>query len=275
MRVSCQRIMELSGEVTVRFDAPEPTDEPEQTDDPGQETPRFDDVPDGHVFEEEIAWLASTGITQGRGDGTFGLNDLVTRGAMAAFLYRYDGEVDGPFDAPDFDDVPDSHVFADEIAWLASTGITQGRGDGTFGLNDPVTRGAMAAFLYRYDAPEEIEDPDIGNGEEEQALVVRFIAATGVTFSDASALLILCEPDGSDCVAIGGGEADADGIARIDTDYDRERPSDCCNVQWFATIGDQVCSGSTDDFSWPIEGTVEVDALVDPAEANWCRAAED
>jgi len=214
MRVSCQRIMELSGEVTVRFDAPEPTDEPEQTDDPGQETPRFDDVPDGHVFEEEIAWLASTGITQGRGDGTFG-------------------------------------------------------------LNDPVTRGAMAAFLYRYDAPEEIEDPDIGNGEEEQALVVRFIAATGVTFSDASALLILCEPDGSDCVAIGGGEADADGIARIDTDYDRERPSDCCNVQWFATIGDQVCSGSTDDFSWPIEGTVEVDALVDPAEANWCRAAED
>ena len=112
----------------------------------------FTDVPDGHVFEDEIAWLSSTGITQGRDDGTFGLNDAVTRGAMAAFLYRYDGEPDVPPDAPSFSDVPAGHVFEAEVAWLASSGITQGRGDGTFGLNDAVTRGAMAAFLYRYDA---------------------------------------------------------------------------------------------------------------------------
>ena len=112
----------------------------------------FTDVPDGHVFETEIAWLSSTGITQGRDDGTFGLSDPVTRGAMAAFLYRYDGEPDGPFDAPDFDDVPDGHVFEAEVAWLASSGITQGRDDGSYGLNDAVTRGAMAAFRYRYDA---------------------------------------------------------------------------------------------------------------------------
>ena len=50
-----------------------------------------------------------------------------------------------------FSDVPAGHTFADDIAWLASTGITQGRADATFGLNEPVTRGAMAAFLHRYD----------------------------------------------------------------------------------------------------------------------------
>ena len=110
----------------------------------------FTDVPAGHVFEREIAWLASTGITQGRGDGTFGLSDPVSRGAMAAFLYRFDGAPEGPFDAPEFADVPEGHTFEEEIAWLASTGITQGRDDGSFGLSDDVTRGAMAAFLYRY-----------------------------------------------------------------------------------------------------------------------------
>ena len=122
-----------------------------------EEPSGFDDVPDDHVFADEVAWLASTGITQGRGDGTYGINDPVTRGAMAAFLYRYDGQPGGPFDAPDFDDVPNNHTFATEIAWLASTGITQGRGDGTYGINDPVTRGAMAAFLYRYERWEQRE----------------------------------------------------------------------------------------------------------------------
>ena len=109
----------------------------------------FSDVPTDSTFATEIAWLAASGITQGRGDGTFGVGDPVTRGAMAAFLYRSAGEPAGPFDAPAFSDVPDDSTFATEIAWLAESGITQGRGDGTFGVGDPVTRGAMAAFLYR------------------------------------------------------------------------------------------------------------------------------
>ena len=118
----------------------------------------FSDVPGGHVFEEPVAWLASSGITQGRDDGSFGLDDPVTRGAMAAFLYRYDGEPSGPFeDAPGFFDVPGGHVFEEPVAWLASSGITQGRDDGSFGLVDPVTRGAMAAFLFRYAG-----EPDFG-----------------------------------------------------------------------------------------------------------------
>ena len=49
----------------------------------------FDDVPDGHGFATEIAWLASTGITEGRADGTFGASNTVTRGQTAAFLYRF------------------------------------------------------------------------------------------------------------------------------------------------------------------------------------------
>lgn len=48
-----------------------------------------------------------------------------------------------------FADVPMSHKFAKDIAWMKEAGITNGWKDGTFRPKDAVTREAMAAFLYR------------------------------------------------------------------------------------------------------------------------------
>ncbi|MPZ54318.1 MAG: hypothetical protein GEU79_16590 [Acidimicrobiia bacterium] len=51
-----------------------------------------------------------------------------------------------------FDDVPDDHVFAADIVWLADEGITLGCNppeNSNFCPEDAVTRGAMAAFLVR------------------------------------------------------------------------------------------------------------------------------
>lgn len=57
-----------------------------------------------------------------------------------------------------FADVPPDHRFSTEIEWLAEAGITRGKSEddpstpgneATFAPNDPVTRGQMAAFLYR------------------------------------------------------------------------------------------------------------------------------
>ena len=42
------------------------------------------------------------------------------------------------------------HAFDVEIGWLQSTGLTTGYADGTFLPEQPVSRQAMAAFLYRY-----------------------------------------------------------------------------------------------------------------------------
>jgi hypothetical protein len=52
---------------------------------------RFDDVPTGNVFHEDITWLADAGITLGcDASGTlFCPDDPVTRGQMAAFMHRY------------------------------------------------------------------------------------------------------------------------------------------------------------------------------------------
>jgi hypothetical protein len=69
---------------------------------------------------------------------------------MAAFLYRLEGSpAFEPPEVPSFSDVPSDSTFYLEIEWLRSEGITLGNADGTFSPFDPVSRQAMAAFLYR------------------------------------------------------------------------------------------------------------------------------
>ncbi|NQX12010.1 S-layer homology domain-containing protein [Microbacteriaceae bacterium VKM Ac-2855] len=53
-------------------------------------TSSFSDVPTDHPFFTEIEWMAAEGISTGYPDGTFRPTDVVTRQAMAAFLYRFD-----------------------------------------------------------------------------------------------------------------------------------------------------------------------------------------
>ena len=48
-----------------------------------------------------------------------------------------------------FPDVPADHPFAEEIGWLVADGIAQGYADGLFRPAAPISRQAMAAFLYR------------------------------------------------------------------------------------------------------------------------------
>ncbi|MDY3048511.1 MAG: S8 family serine peptidase [Rothia sp. (in: high G+C Gram-positive bacteria)] len=113
--------------------------------------PYFTDVKPGDQFYTEIAWMAQRGITTGYPDGSYRPLAQVERGAMAAFFYRMAGspQYTAPSTSP-FSDVPTSHQFYKEIAWMESMGITTGYADGTFRPNQPVNRDAMAAFFYRY-----------------------------------------------------------------------------------------------------------------------------
>jgi hypothetical protein len=71
-------------------------------------------------------------------------------GIVAASVFAFGGIA---LAASSFEDVPDDHVFSQDIAWLAENGITKGRNppDNTqFCPDDPVTRGQMAAFMHRF-----------------------------------------------------------------------------------------------------------------------------
>lgn len=118
--------------------------------------PSFHDVTADTSHREDITWLAFVGITEGYPDGTFRGMTPVYRQDMAAFLYRLSNYAGAHFDEGRdvaFRDVSDATPHADDIRWLAATGISEGwlMPDGTRefrGMNS-VVRQDMAAFLYR------------------------------------------------------------------------------------------------------------------------------
>ena len=113
---------------------------------------RFTDVNDGTSHAKEIWWLASTGITTGYSDGSFGVGGTVFRQDMAAFLHRFAQKFSGPSatsNGKTFTDVNASTAHAEDIAWLAKAGVTSGYADGSFGVGGTVSRQDMAAFLLR------------------------------------------------------------------------------------------------------------------------------
>lgn len=108
----------------------------------------FTDVPADHAFCAQITWMSDAGLTSGYGDGTFRPAATVTRQAGAAFIARaVGGELPVCTVAP-FTDVPVDHAFCEEIQWMKAEGLSVGYPDGTFGATLPMTRQAMAAWIY-------------------------------------------------------------------------------------------------------------------------------
>ncbi len=125
----------------------------------------FKDVNRGTPHAEDILWLAHAGISTGwkekDGSSTFRGMSPVVRQDMAAFLRRLaklgkkDGGVTPKYDFRDvkFTD-PGKTPHADDIAWLAGSGISEGWKVGNareFRGMSPVVRQDMAAFLHRLD----------------------------------------------------------------------------------------------------------------------------
>ena len=115
---------------------------------PGSTLNRFPDVDQSRYYAPAVAWLASSGITNGTSPTTFSPNAPVTRSQMAAFLYRYAGEPIGLPRNP-FADVPRSAYFAEPVDWLFDQGITTGTSANAFSPGRYVTRAEMATFLWR------------------------------------------------------------------------------------------------------------------------------
>ena len=121
-------------------------------------TSPFADLNSRSKFYKEITWLAKTGITTGvrqsSGKPKFLPKGTVTREAMAAFLYRFEGKPKfAPPRTSPFADLGRGGKFYKEITWLAKTGITTGvkqpSGKPHYQPKSRVTREAMAAFIYR------------------------------------------------------------------------------------------------------------------------------
>jgi mannan endo-1,4-beta-mannosidase len=115
-------------------------------------TATFRDVPTSHAYFTEIEWLASTGLLDGDPYGRFRPSGTVSRATVAGVLHalRGTGEVPEP-GTQTFTDVRPSYPGWAAIEWAAAAGVTTGYPNGTFRPDAPITREAVAAFLYRFD----------------------------------------------------------------------------------------------------------------------------
>jgi hypothetical protein len=132
-----------------------------------------------NVHQGNINLIASLGITTGTGPDTFGPDESITRGQMAAFLNR---ALNLPAASADFFTDDDSSIFEGDINAVAAVGITKGTSATTYSPNDPVTRGQMAALLVRaFDIPTSTvdafsdDDASIFEGD------INAVAAAGIT----------------------------------------------------------------------------------------------
>lgn len=118
----------------------------------------FEDVGRSTPHYKEVLWLASTGISEGwdigGGEREFRPYSYIARSDMAAFLHRlaiWMGAPEPGLSGKTFSDLDSSTAHAEDVAWLAASGITTGFSNGTFRPYDSIVRCDMAAFLHRLD----------------------------------------------------------------------------------------------------------------------------
>ncbi len=113
---------------------------------PGAPPHPFEDVID-EDRNKAVSWMYANNITTGKTPTAFAPNDTLTRGEVAAFLHRLAGRPHAT-----------SHPFVDvtapwqqqPVAWMFRSGITTGTSPTTYSPDEPITRGQLATFLYRY-----------------------------------------------------------------------------------------------------------------------------
>lgn len=109
----------------------------------------FTDVPSGAWYAGAVGTVSDAGLMNGTTETTFSPDAQVTRGMVAAVLWRMAGSPE-PQESATFADVGEGDYYARAVAWAQEEGIASGLGDGSFGGESAVTREQLSLFLYRY-----------------------------------------------------------------------------------------------------------------------------
>jgi len=104
----------------------------------------FTDVSTSNDFYDYVDQISDAGIMTGYGDGTFGVDDYLTKDQAAKVLVlAFDYPVDTTYDAG-FSDVSSTNDLEDYINTAAEYDIVSGNPDGTFGSGENVNRATLA-----------------------------------------------------------------------------------------------------------------------------------
>ena len=119
----------------------------------------FVDVPTDAWYAEAVAWCRENGIMSGTSESEFSPDEPMSRAMLATVLWRRENSplVDHTMD---FSDVQTDTWYTEAVRWASSEGVMSGYGNGSFGVDDPVTREQFTTVLWRY-----ADSPDGGEAE--------------------------------------------------------------------------------------------------------------
>jgi hypothetical protein len=133
--------------------------------------PVFSDVSPGDWFYEYVQYMFCEGIVSGYPDGTFRPYASTTRGQTSKIVTLAFGFDINTAGGPHFSDVAPGSPFYSYVETLFNLGVVQGYVDGTFGPNNPVTRGQIAKVVVgaaaAADPPNWVLDPPPTNTFED------------------------------------------------------------------------------------------------------------
>lgn len=107
----------------------------------------FTDIDSAHPAFQAIIELSGKNIVTGFPNATFQPDELVSRGQAAAMLNRHMKLT--ATQPVKFSDVGNNHKFAKDIAAMNEAGILQGFEDGSFGVNESLTKAQLAMIMDR------------------------------------------------------------------------------------------------------------------------------
>ena len=108
----------------------------------------FVDVKESDYFYKAVLWAYEKGITTGIDAIHFAPTGNCNRAQVVTFLWRAMGKPDSNAEVT-FTDVKTGEFYTTAVAWAVENSITNGMGDGTFGVNGTCNRAQVVTFLYR------------------------------------------------------------------------------------------------------------------------------
>jgi hypothetical protein len=116
-------------------------------------TSDFADAKEGEWYYASVASAQKLGITSGKSDGVFGVNDSITREEVAVMLDRAARSLEielGASSGAAFADRADISAFAIvSVGRANAAGLVDGMGDGTFAPKGATTRAQAAVVIHR------------------------------------------------------------------------------------------------------------------------------
>lgn len=109
----------------------------------------YTDLDDVIWARNAIVTLSNKGILKGVGDNKFAPNTLVTREEFVKMLVCAFSDKTQAAKETNFSDVDPNEWYAEFVFAAVESGIVNGKGDGTFGVGENITRQDMAAMAYR------------------------------------------------------------------------------------------------------------------------------